>query len=625
MRKLTVIIVLICVGVSFMSALQPVVTAKVTPDNCRETDAGVWCAKTIMSDTEKFDGLGVGDVNNDGKLEIVGVGLAGKVWIAQYINHEWAPQVIWENPGELLLAAVGDADNDGKNEIVVVGMVAGPEADTGAGQVTLLKQTGNHWAATRIFTDPAMVHSVAIGHFDPDRQGNQVVVGTFSYNMTEIFWNGTGWQWANMMTAGHKIRTVFIADADNIGQNEVLAASKDANVYIVKKVNGVWTNRSVYKDTDGVARLEVGDYDGDGQNEIVADGDGAHLVYLHRSGTTWTGKVIFDDSDEMRGAWIGDAYDGHPGNEIVAAGYSGNVTMHYLVGTEWKHVLLFHDVGRLHYVRIADIDPDHPGNEVLTCGYSDRLTLLTQVHPDLGVDMSPKGYNIVDKTEVGFTATITSKDFYTDNIDISVEGLPTGVTVTLSATTVALTAEKAAVTITMKVPATVANGNTTFTVKATGQAGTKTVTGWLNILRTVSPKVTGPTAGQTVTKGQSVTYSYTVQNNGNLPDTFDIVVTASSGSTFTVSLNPTPQLQPGASVTVSVTLSVPKDSKAASDILTLKATSRFDGKTTDSGSVTTTIKAPTTNNNICGGIIWFSILLTLGAVGIAGYLRPRRR
>jgi hypothetical protein len=41
--------------------------------------------------------------------------------------------------------------------------------------------------------------------------------------------------------------------------------------------------------------------------------------------------------------------------------------------------------------------------------------------------------------------------------------------------------------------------------------------------------------------------------------------------------------------------------------------------------VTTTLKAEKTNNNICGGVIWVSILLAVGAVGIVGYLRPRRR
>jgi predicted dehydrogenase len=42
--------------------------------------------------------------------------------MAKYVNTGWITSTIWENPGELLLPYVGDADNDGKNEIVVVGI-----------------------------------------------------------------------------------------------------------------------------------------------------------------------------------------------------------------------------------------------------------------------------------------------------------------------------------------------------------------------------------------------------------------------------------------------------------------------------------------------------------------------
>lgn len=629
-RKSMTIIVLICLGASIMTAFLPAVPAKVTPDNCLETEAGTWCSETVASDTDKFDGLNVGDADNDGMVDIIGVGLSGKVWMAKYINKEWVTSVIWSNQGELLLPYVGDADNDGKNEVVVVGMVAGPEADTGAGQVTMLKGSGTNWVATRIHTDAYMVHGVSIGEFDPDHAGNEVVVGTFGWNMTEIALTGGQWISTTIMhmnitapaTAG-KVRTAWIADVDGDGKNEITAMSKNWEGYIVKKSGGVWVNKTIYRDTGGLARCGTGDYDGDGVIDIVASGDSKKLSLIKRTGSDWTGNVIFTDSDQMRGAQIFDVYDGHPGNEILGAGYSGNVTIHYQVGTDWKHVIVFHDTGRLHDVKAGDVNGDGK-IELITVGYSNRMTVISQKHPDFSVDMTPKGEKVVQKTEVTFTATVTSKDFYTDNLNVVVEGLPTGATATLSASSVTLTAEKAVVTVTIKVPASVANGNTTFTVKVTGMAGTKTATGYLDVQRTIKPTVVAPALGQEVKKGQSVTYTFSVKNDGNIPDSFDINVTSQNGFQFPAVMNKTQELQPGTNTTVSVTVTVPKATSAKTDVLTLKATSRFDGKTIATGTVTTTVKEDKKPGGICGGIIMAGVLVSVGIVGLVGYLRPRR-
>jgi hypothetical protein len=630
MKAKATILIMVMIGAAFVTAIVPTATAKVTPNNCLETEGGTWCSETVLSDSQKYDGVNIGDADNDGKIEILGVGLSGKVWMAKYVNKEWVTSTIWTNSGELLLPYVGDADNDGKNEVVVVGMVAGPEADTGAGQVTMLKGSGTQWVATRLHTDGYMVHGVAIGEFDPDHPGNEVVVGTFGWNMTEIALTNGQWVVTQMMHAtpvapatSGKVRTVMITDVDADGKNEVLAASKNWEEYIVKKVGATWTNTSIYKDTGGLARTHAGDYDGDGVVDIVGSGDSKNLVLMKRSGTTWTGSVIFTDSDQMRGAQIYDVYDGHAGNEIVGAGYSGNVTLHYQVGTTWKHILVFHDTGRLHDVKVADVNGDGK-LELITGGYSNKVTVVSLKHPDFSADITPKGYKVIEKTEVAFTVTMTSVDFYTDSLAVVVEGLPTGATATVASTPVQLISDKAIVTVTVKVPPTVANGNTTFTIKVTGAAGTKTVSGYLDVLRTITPSIKEPAAGQTVKVGKSVIYSFVVENKGNVADTFALNATTSNGFAVTMSSNKTALLQPGANETVTLTMTIPKNTKAKTDVLTLKATSNYDGKTVASKTVTTTVKAAAKPTGICTTIIWAGIILSVGMVGVVGYLRPRR-
>ena len=132
-------VVMMFIGAAVLTTFLPAATAKVTPDNCLETEAGTWCSETVLSDTQKYDGVNIGDADNDGKLEILGVGLSGKVWMAEYVNKEWVTQTIWENPGELLLPYVGDADNDGKNEVVLA-TGKGDRTKPGSSYVVLVRK-----------------------------------------------------------------------------------------------------------------------------------------------------------------------------------------------------------------------------------------------------------------------------------------------------------------------------------------------------------------------------------------------------------------------------------------------------------------------------------------------------
>jgi len=602
-------------------------TAQMSISPCLETEYGTWCGQTVLNDVKKFDGIAIGDADNDGINDIVGVGLSGKVMMASKIGGEWQTRTVWESPGELIIPAIGDADNDGLNEIVVVGMVAGPEADTGAGQVAIIEGAGNYWTATRIHTDSLMIHGVAIGDIDPDHPGNEIVTGGFDHNMTLIWGSGSSWQYERMMTAEHKIRTVVIGDVDGDGAGEVVAASKDNKVYLVEKDGASWKHQVVFTDPDaGEARCAFGDYTGNGNMDIVAGGDSSQLALATRSGDTWSGNIVWKDSDKLRGTWIGDVYDGRVGNEIITAGYSGNVTMHFQESDVWKHTLVYHTDNRLHHVLIGEVDIDHPGLEIITTGYSNRVTVIAQYHPDFEMEMTPEGdIDVVDQTSVYLKVIFTAKDFYAGTLTFKAEDLPDGVTAAFSPDTVDLTGTSA-VTVTLTVPVTTANGKTTFKVTATDSTSSKSVTKALNIDRKVIPSVEGPGTGVDVEKGQKVMYTFKVMNKGNLPDSYHIEVTSSNGFEVTKSMYKTATLQPGDSVNVAVTMSVPKDTKEKTDILELKARSTHDGTTVDAASVTTTIKKPATepgNGPSCGSIITFSVILCIGMVGTV-WMRRRK-
>jgi hypothetical protein len=606
----------------------PAATGKVTGDNCVETEHGTWCFQTVLSDTEKFDGAGAGDVDNDGLIDVVGVGLNGKVWMATKKSGEWVRKVIWENPGELLIPAIGDADNDGKNEIVVVGMVAGPEADTGAGQVTLLEGSGNNWQATRLWTDTHMLHGCAIGDFDKDHDGNEVVATSFNYTVTEIKLNKATqkWETQHMFTADHKVRTAVVGDVDasNPG-NEVVVASKDNNLTIIKGHGTQWEAETVFTDVGGEARCSVGDIDGDGDNDIAGGGDASNLAVVTNKGTQgWDGKVIWTDSDKLRGAWIGDVYDGHSGNEVISAGYSGNVTIHFQESGEWKHVQVFHDENRLHHAITADVDPDRPGLEIVTVGYSNKVTVIGQYKPDLSLSSTPETVTVTSAKKADYKLTIDPSGYFTDDVDLDVSGLPTGATASFGSTLPVAVSDDTIVTMTVNIPSTVTNGDYALDITAASDSDdtiTATVQVQLVVNRQIGVTVTAPT-DQVAKSKDMVTYIFTIKNNGNVADTFTLAATSQNGWTATLTVSETTELQPGESINVGVSVDVPKESGGKTDQLTFTATSKFDGTTQSTDSVITTVKKDADDSSICGGVI-VAVILTIAALGIA-WIRRRR-
>jgi uncharacterized membrane protein len=278
----------------------------------------------------------------------------------------------------------------------------------------------------------------------------------------------------------------------------------------------------------------------------------------------------------------------------------------------------------LHHVLIGEVDPNHDGLEIITAGYSNTVTVIGQYHPDFEMDLTPSGHMVVDEKKVTFKATITSEDYYTDDIDIEVTGLPAGATATFSSDPLILTTNKAVVTITIDLGTGLANGNHTFTVRTTGVAGVEEEDGYININKVIQPSVIGPVAGQEVVKGQSIAYTFEVKNKGNVPDSFNIALTSSAGLDVTPSMSKTPVLQPGQSVNVGVVVKVAKDTKGKTDTLTLKATSTSDGTTMDSAIVTTDLKKPEeTSGTSCASTIMATVMLAIA--GMSGIFVRRRR
>jgi hypothetical protein len=360
-----------------------------------------WDTEVIANFDYKTSGCTIGDLDptHDGNeaITVNGDGLVAMAY--KTASGKWTTKELWQGQGELLTPIIDNFYEGHKgNELLVVGMGKGPENDVGAGHATMIWGSGDNWNAELIFNNTdSMLHGAAVGDLDPTHKDNEVIVMSFGYDVKMLTWVGptaADWNVTQMWHAEGKVRKGLIDNFDpNHDGNELVVVDKSGNCTMIYGSGTNWTAETLWTDpgTPGLARVAVGDADPTySGKEIVVGGDSNNVGIIRRTGETWDGDVIYTDSDKIRGVGIGDVDPTHKGNEILVFAYSNNVTMLTGSGDNWKSRVLFTDTGRSHDLTIGEIDPDHTGLEIIFTGYSNNITML---------GVSPWYYDITFKDE----------------------------------------------------------------------------------------------------------------------------------------------------------------------------------------------------------------------------------
>ena len=385
-----------------------------------------WDAEVLWSDVSMVGGCTIGDLDKTRKgNEVVAVTTDGRVVLLHKTdNDKWDSQQLWQGKGQLLTPVIGNfyPQHDG-NELVVVGMAVGKEGE-GAGHATMIWGAGDNWNDEVIFNNTdSMLHGAAVGDLDPNHDGAELVVMSFGFDVKMITWTGpevTDWNSALMWHGEGKVRKGLIDDFDpNHDGNELVVVDKSGNCTMITGTGTTWEAKTLWTDpgTPGLARVAVGNadptYDG---KELVVGGDSNNVGIIRRTGDTWNGDVIFTDSDSIRGLGIGDVDPTIPGNEIVIFGYSRKVTLLWGSGDAWQSRVLFTDTGRAHDLAVGEFDSDHSGLEIAFVGYSNNVTMLSVspwVYDVMFTDTSMIGgcaIGDLDKTRKGNEVVTASTD-----------------------------------------------------------------------------------------------------------------------------------------------------------------------------------------------------------------------
>ena len=231
---------------------------------------------------EACEALNVGDINGDGMDEIV-VGLT-KSLVA--LNGEGS--ILWSTPTSypVRFITLGDVNSDGRKEVIA--------ATNDKGWLSLFPNHGIVYVLSGggklLWTyDSARneVFSILVADVDDDGQ-NEVVLAA-GYDAVVLSDSG-GSEWSftipgRLEDAPFRVRTAAAADVDNDGSTELLVGA--VNVYLLEAGGSIdWSFENGFT----VSRIVSGDINGDGLDEVVA-GDEYKLYVYDRYGTLLWSKV----------------------------------------------------------------------------------------------------------------------------------------------------------------------------------------------------------------------------------------------------------------------------------------------------------------------------------------------
>ncbi len=227
-----------------------------------------WTYQTISSGIGTCDVI-TGDVNNDGLVDIVTVNNLSNninilIWndTLQSWNSEIQP--VGNRPSAV---AIGDANNNGLNEIIV--------SNFNDNTISILNwnHTKRIWNITSLHITGNGPSDVDIGDANYDGLQEIVTANKLSNDVSIILWNETERKWENMtsQSVGNNPVAIKIEDGNNDGQLDIITANRGGDSITLltwNLSNRIWDikNRAVGR---GPIAISIGDINYDGKKEII--------------------------------------------------------------------------------------------------------------------------------------------------------------------------------------------------------------------------------------------------------------------------------------------------------------------------------------------------------------------
>ncbi len=253
-----------------------------------------WNGSTWVNDYNLSTGgiygkkLFINDVDNDGDNDVIIINENKNMLINQWNGLTWVNDYNLTNQYSVF---VNDVDNDGLNEIITL--------DYALNKVKIYSWNGNSFVNDYNLGTQSNPVELFVGDIDND-EDNDIVVINYNANAVVSFylWNGSTWVNDYNLNSGKRLSNIFVGDVNNNGLNKVIVTDSSGSNNN-KVLFYTWTGASFINDynlvtecNQGLNDLFIADADNDGDNDIVVTSKGynqplAFGYNQHYSFTNW--------------------------------------------------------------------------------------------------------------------------------------------------------------------------------------------------------------------------------------------------------------------------------------------------------------------------------------------------
>ncbi|HOE64311.1 MAG TPA: VCBS repeat-containing protein [Candidatus Sumerlaeota bacterium] len=260
----------------------------------------------IASDLSQISALDVGDIDNDGNLDIAAASIADKK-INWYESNTGGATfnkfTAVSNLGGVSAVKLADIDGDGWQDIVAA---VNENRDNIYG-IVWLKNDGTPqnggWTVSTIFESDKGPVSLAIA--DIDRDGRLDIVSGYDAGGS-IYWHRNRSNSGAVVFDNYKIAelnnvpAIAVADINKDGWIDILAINRGTSAGIPpvsfehilwfkneKTLAGSWSRLMIETSASGARTLAAADLDGDGDIDIISGYRVAPVLGVHHSGLKW--------------------------------------------------------------------------------------------------------------------------------------------------------------------------------------------------------------------------------------------------------------------------------------------------------------------------------------------------
>jgi hypothetical protein len=236
-------------------------------------------------------GLGIGDLNGDGKLDLVTVNNADNdVSVALgdgrggFTRAPGSPFAVGPSPYPL---ALGDVNSDGRLDIVATATATGPHRAQQlpfSRALTLLVGDGRGgFQTSQLPMRTGEPWFVALGDVNGDRKPDLVVTHHEMNELTVLLGDGTGRfreAGGSPFNLGHNAWQIVLADVNRDGRTDVIAAAGDGVRVMLGDGSGGFKPApdSPFATGRGTWTMAVGDVNRDGKIDVVTCNSGSNTV-----------------------------------------------------------------------------------------------------------------------------------------------------------------------------------------------------------------------------------------------------------------------------------------------------------------------------------------------------------